>query len=104
MKIRGFAFHAHHYQLMEFCDDYEERVKCIRENKPLNEQELRLRLFKMIPQDRLPPVLNEARKAYNEAWEAYEPEIIKLHEELCPNCPWDNSTIFTRKDKDEKWY
>ena len=119
----GFAFHVHHDKLVEFCTDYDERVSYIKSNKPLNEQELRLRLFKLTPQELLPKseaweaygkakkAHNEAREACSEAWEAYdkaweaygkakkacESELIKLHAELCPNCPWDGKTIFPKK-------
>ncbi len=40
----------------------------------------------------------KAREACNKAWEAYlkafGQEIEELHKELCPNCPWDGTTIF----------
>jgi len=46
---------------------------------------------------------NKAREACDKAWEARDkareacmPEIIKLHEELCPNCTWDGKTIFVK--------
>ena len=142
----GFAFHLPHDRLVDFCFDYDERVKSIKVDEPQDEQALRLRLLQMIPESRLPRPLieawetyNEARKTYHEAWktfakaekaclevweayeeagkvfdeaeEAYEeawkicePELIKLHEELCPNCPFNGSTIFTRKDKNNQWY
>jgi hypothetical protein len=142
----GFAFHVHHDQLVEFCTDYDERERYIKENKPEKERELRLKFFKLIPEDRLPPKLVEAWKAYieerktydearetydkawkayneaektyvetrktydgarnaydeawkacNEAWKAHKADLIKLHEELCPECPWDGRTIFSGK-------
>lgn len=109
----GFAFHVHHDELIEFCTDYDERVKYIKENKPLEEQELRLRLFRLIPSDRLPPPLvvavkaykkakktyEKAKKAYEKAKKTCEPEILKLHKELCPDCPWNGETIFPRANK-----
>lgn len=164
MLKSGLAFHVHHDKLFEFCTDYGERVKYIREEKPKSEQELRLRLFKLIPEDRVPgrhsvkeeayfkageaykkageayfkvweaykkvweanektweanekageankkarEANKKAREAYEKVWEAYKKaygkEIIALHQELCPNCPFDKETIFTRKDKDGKWY
>ena len=137
----GFAFHVHHDVLVEFCTDYDKRVKYIRTTKPKEEQELRLRLFKLIPSDHLPKNLletevayneveavydeakaaynkaraafNEARVAYNVVWTAYDEAYDKartacnearaayaslfeqLHQELCPDCPWDGQTIFS---------
>jgi len=64
---------------------------------------------------------NEARDAYNKEKEAYTnafdvyieaehaylkkygEELKSLHDKLCPDCPWDGETIFTRKDKDGNW-
>ena len=111
MKKTGFAFHCHHDTLFEYVTDYDERVRYIKEDKPEREQELRLKLFKIIPDDRLPTKLVKAREAacdkageaYDKAWEAYvkareayKPEIEALHKELCPGCPWDGKTIFPK--------
>ena len=103
----GLAFHCHHDRLYEWVYDYDERVEYIKQHKLLEEQALRLRLFKLIPLDRIPGIdsqpweacdeareaCDEARKAYNEAWEAYDEawgyKIVELHKELCPDCPWD---------------
>jgi len=99
-KIKGFAFHCHHGELVEYVTDYNDRVKYIKKHKPKEEQEVRLRLFKMIPEDRLPADLikaseacvkaseacvkawetrakawetrAKAREAYDKAWEAYD--------------------------------
>ena len=157
--ISGWAFHCHHDLLYEFVTNYNERVAYIKRNKPQEEQKLRLRLFRMIPEDRLPYDLigagkaydeagkaydeagkahneageahneageaydearkafdkagkardeawkahNEARKAHNEAGEAYDEAgeaydsyFKELHSELCPHCPWDGKTIFSK--------
>ena len=126
-RISGFAFHCHHDELFEWVYDYDERVEFIKGNKPEKERELRLRLFQMIPSDRIPPKLLKARKAYvkageacvkaweaygkawkacvkageayGKAWEAYYPEMEKLHKELCPDCPWNGKTIFSGRRK-----
>jgi hypothetical protein len=119
----GFAFHLHHNKLVEWCHDYDKRVEVILSNKPKKEQELRLRLFKLIPEDRLPPDLLKAGKAYDRARRKYSKAtqigIVKafdteqrkfdayyatradhqydlevLHKELCPDCPWNGETIF----------
>lgn len=110
------TFHLHHHILLEYCYDYDERVRFIKREKPKEEQKLRLRLFKLIPTDRCP---QGGWKAYSEAgeafygrgracynkWDAYNKAAVvyykanhealdKLHEELCPNCPWDGESIF----------
>ena len=181
MRKSGIAFHCHHNFLCEPVFDYDERVASIKETKPKEEQELRLRLLQLFPNDRLPQTLvkagedyskageayrkarearikareayRKAREAYSKAGEArikareayskagearikareahrkaeeacskareayvkaredyskaeedYRKDIVKLHAELCPNCPWDGHTIFTREDKDGNWY
>ena len=79
MKKTGFAFHCHHDTLFEYVTDYDERVRYIKEYKPEREQGLRLKLFKIIPDDRFPTKLDKAREAYDKAreandkaWEAYD--------------------------------
>jgi len=165
MRKSGLAFHCHHDILMEYVYDYNERVDFIKEYKPPEEVGLRLRLFKMIPYDKVPKkgldaylkafaaydkaanALDKAygalqkeinsfekakdaypkkRKAHDKAWHAHlkacsayfkaeyacaraedaclkardaylrqnEKALLKLHSELCPNCPWDGKTIF----------
>ncbi len=65
--ISGWAFHCHHDTLYEWVTDYKERVNYIKEAKPFEERELRLRLFKMIPDDRIPFDLFEAKTKWYEA-------------------------------------
>jgi len=107
-RISGFAFHCHHDTLCEWVSDYDEWVDYIKEYKPPQEIELRLRLFQMIPEERLPEELVKAGTAYDKARTAYvkagtahdkaivshTKELEKLHAELCPNCTWDGKTIF----------
>ena len=88
----GIAFHVHHDRLVEYCYDFDERVKYIKEHKSPDERELRLRLFQLIPKDRLPKkglaafykardafykgcnAHNKARDVYNKARDAYYKE------------------------------
>ena len=122
----GLAFHCHHNTLVEEVYDYGGRVEFIKENKPKQERELRLKLLKFIPEDRLPhkglAAYDKARDAYDKAWDAYvkardaydkagdayvkanKNELEQLHKELCPDCPFDGHTIFTRKDEQGKYY
>uniref|UniRef100_A0A6H1ZYZ7 Uncharacterized protein n=1 Tax=viral metagenome TaxID=1070528 RepID=A0A6H1ZYZ7_9ZZZZ len=94
----GLAFHCHHDTLVEWVSNYDERVEAIKANKPLEEQELRLRLFKLIPIERLPTELLEARAAYAKARAACAKAYFEgLHRELCPDCPWNGETIFSNK-------
>ena len=146
MKVKsGLAFHVHHDKLYEWCWGYDERVACIKSCKPEREQELRLRLFKIIPSDRMPGLesaewaaYDKARAAYDKAWAAYDKawaayvkawaaydkawaayvkaraaydkagaayekaysqELEVLHKELCPDCPFDGRTIFSKEGK-----
>ena len=83
---KGFAFHCHHDVLVEYVHDYDERVKFIKEYKPKSEQGLRLKLFKLIPDELAPgkdsakweacdkarEACDKAREAYTKAREAYD--------------------------------
>src|SRR3990167_2119823 len=72
-KNTGLAFHLHHAEkLVEWCEDYEGRVAYIKEYKLPEEHELRLRLFKLIPEDRLPARLLSAGEGIVKALEAYD--------------------------------
>ena len=124
-----FYWHVHHLILLEPCYDYEGRMGFIKRNKPVEEQELRLRLLKKV-KGKLPaelieagqkyieawqkyieagPKYEEAEEAwqkYDEAWQKYEAIIAKhsvylnkLHAEECPDCPWDGKTIFPKSRK-----
>ena len=70
MKNEGLAIHCHDFDLVEYCYDYAGRVNYIKENKPINEQKTRLRLFKILPDEAiqdLPPGLYKARQGWNKA-------------------------------------
>ena len=148
MRKSGFAFHCHHDTLVEYVYDYDERVAYIKSDKPEGEQELRLRLFQLIPDERIPKQLLRAGEAYRKAWKAYRKAwkayrktgeayrktgeayrktgeayrktgeayrktgeacekvmdkntayLEELHAELCPDCPWDGKTIFSKEEE-----
>ena len=112
-------WHIHHDQLLEFSDNIEERIEYIKNNKPKDEVEIRLRLLKEVIGE-LPDELYKAREAYDKAqdaydkayeaygkaldaydkaWEVYgkalnENKIENLHKTECPNCPWNGKSIF----------
>jgi hypothetical protein len=65
MKVKkGLAMHVHHNILFEYCYDYNERVEAIKHNKPVGEQEVRLRLFKMLSKEAIAELPNKLLKAY----------------------------------------
>ena len=144
MAKSGVAFHCHHDRLVEFVTNYDERVAYIKQEKPPAERPLRLRLFQMVPPERLSAGLAEAvnestrlreesdrlRAEGNRLWEEghrlwaeasrlwtestrlwaestrlgveniaqHMPELLALHAELCPECPWNGQTIFGREE------
>ncbi len=69
--IKGLSIHCHHDTLFEYCYDYNERVEVIKRDKPKNEQEIRLRLFKMLPQEAIDDLPDRLVKAYVEWSKAY---------------------------------
>jgi hypothetical protein len=76
--ISGLAWHVHHRHSLEWCYDYDERVKAIKESKPMNEQETRLRLLKILSKEalsELPSAFQKAavgwQKAYADWQKAY---------------------------------
>ena len=67
----GLSIHCHHNTLLEHCYNYDERVEAIKEDKPQNEQEIRLRLFKMLPVEAIAGLPKKLVKAYAEWKKAY---------------------------------
>ena len=109
--LKGFAIHCHHDILAEYCWDYAERVESIKKDKPQNEQETRLRLFKILPKEALLELplkyqkADEARpwqetyKARQEADKAWPQESKDaFHKKWCvPDCPWDGKRLVFEK-------
>ncbi len=69
-KTKGMFWHVHHDRLLEYCYNYDERVRYIKENKPKDERELRLRLFQLV-KGKLPVTVIKAQTAYDKAQTAY---------------------------------
>ena len=77
-------WHIHHQELYEYLTEpIRARINYIKENKPKDEIELRLRLLK--------PVLGKIPTT-EAGWK-------KLHKKECKDCPWDHKkkTIFPNK-------
>ena len=86
--IKGLSIHCHHDRLIEYCYDYDKRVKYIKTGKPKNEIETRLKLFKMLSKEainalpkRLIKANAERDKAYAE-WDKASAEWEKAYAEL----------------------
>jgi len=104
MKTK-FYWHIHHDVLLEpLTEPLKNRIKFIKENKPKDEIELRLKLLKPV-RGKLPDEIIKAGRAYDKAGKIYDKtlkkyskEINELHEKECPNCPWDSKqqTIFPK--------
>lgn len=65
-KNKGFAFHCHHRVLMEWCYDYEGRVRYIKKHKSVHERKDRLRWFQFV-KGKLPARLIKTRVALDKA-------------------------------------
>jgi hypothetical protein len=115
----GWYWHVHHDRLVEWCTDYDGRVEYIKAEKPAEEIETRLRLFKPVAgtiPERLQRAYAEWKRADAEWKRAYAyaaaaewkraaaernraaakclPALEALHAVECPGCPWDGKTIF----------
>ena len=79
MTKKGFYWHVHHDILLEWCYDYGERVKFIKNYKPKNEIKTRLKLLKPV-KGKLPQELVEAGQKYEEAQQKYNEAGQKYNE------------------------
>ncbi len=77
-KITGMFWHCHHNVLCEYVHDYQERVDYIKKDKPEDEVETRLKLFKKV-KGKLPKEFveiakkyDETREKYHKAWDKYD--------------------------------
>lgn len=71
----GLSIHCHHDVLVEYCYDYDERVASIKKEKPKNEQEIRLRVFKILPKKAekdIPADLRQADQTRKQAYQAWK--------------------------------
>ena len=98
----GWAIHCHHNRLVEFCYDYNERVEYIKNYKPKNEVELRLKLFRLLPIDALndiPAAWQEAYAKWQEAYAKWQEADAKWQEAYAK---WQEADA-KRQEADAKW-
>lgn len=98
-RISGLGMHCHHDVLFEWVWDFDERVADIRANKPKEEQELRLRLFKMVPVKLTPGRRSKLWVALNKAWAAYNKARV-AHNKALAAC----NKAWAAQDKAEAAY
>jgi len=84
MKLKqGLALHVHHDVLVEYCFNYDERVKYIKSDKPKEEQAIRLKVFKILPKEAekdSPKGYFEASQKCQEAYQKWQEAYKKCRE------------------------
>ena len=101
---KGLSIHCHHDLLVEYCTNYEERVNYIKLYKPEYENELRLKLFKLLPKkalNDLPEKYVKAdadwQKAYADRQKAYADWPIEekeaFHKKWCGCKEWNGKEL-----------
>ena len=116
------AWHVHHETLIErLTEPIESRIEYIRDNKPKNEIDTRLRLLKLVndqaraekAQSEYDAIVSKAQSEYNAIFSKARSEydairskawsdsgLDALHKKECKKCPWDGKTIFPMDDDD----
>ena len=117
VKVGAMVRHCHHEQLAEpLTETPKARIAYILSFKPIEEQALRLHLFRPTYNAAVKAawatydaVLDAARATYNAAVKAaqatratavdvaqttYNAAVDVAHQAECPDCPWDGRTIF----------
>src|SRR3990167_128894 len=92
---KGLSIHLHHDVLVEYCFNYDERVEYIKEEKAVEEQETRLRLFKILPKE----AEEDLPKGYLEAHQKWEEADQKRKE---ADQKWEEANQ-KREEADQKW-
>jgi hypothetical protein len=71
MGESGFFWHVHHDVLLEWSDNIAERIEYIKDMKPEDEVELRLKLLRRVKGE-LPEEIIKARNAFEKALDAFD--------------------------------
>ena len=107
----GLSIHCHHNILVEHCYNYDERVEAIKRDKPQNEQEIRLRLFKLLPKEAIEELPTAWRKAYAEwhkacvEWDKADAEWDRAWVEWHKTCvEWRKARVEWNKEDQEIWH
>jgi len=84
MIQKGMFWHVHYDRLLEYCYSYDKRVAYIKNHKPANEIETRLRLFQPV-KGKLPKTVIEACAACDKAY-AVVVETCAAYRKTCAAC------------------
>ena len=95
VKARNEAEKAH----SEVWEAYNKAAKAQDEARKVRNEALKVRIEAENAYDKAVKARSEAWEAYNEALEAHAVELTNLHSKLCPNCPWNGRTIFSKPAK-----
>lgn len=103
---KTYYWHIHHEMIAEPTNNIEERKDYVRNFKPIDEVETRLRLMVHV-QDKVSvgkawedynaiadKSWAEYKAAANKALEEYNASLYDLHKKEHPGCPWNGKTIF----------
>ena len=89
-KNEGLSIHCHHEILIEYCTDYKGRVAYIESYKPIHEQKIRLKLFRLLPQKAINDLPKYFVKA-NADWQKANADWQKA------NADWQKADAYWQK-------
>ena len=95
VKVGAKVWHCHHEQLAELLTETAEaRIAYILSGKPIEEQALRLHLFRPVRDAAVEAAWATYDATVEPAQATYDAAIKAAHRAECPDCPWDGRTIF----------
>lgn len=101
-KRKGYVWHMYHDHLLTYCWDYDWRVRDIKNCKPVDEIEERLKRFQLVkgelPSSFVGAYLDASH--VSRLVEEHEASIDALHRTECPRCTWNGiEMVFSRGDR-----
>lgn len=101
-----YYWHKFHDELFTNGFSKPNRIVVIKREKSNNEIPLRLKLFKYSPTlTKYLSSINPHRfLEFEDLSTTQQKHVLALHRKECKNCPWENGTIFHRKNENGIWY
>jgi len=106
VPVGAMTWHCHHEQIAEpLTEPADERIAYILSGKPIEEQALRLHLFRPTRDAAITATEATYDATVKPAWATYDAAITATeatydatidaaHRAECPDCPWNGRTIF----------